>query len=227
MDILDMASKNSDLLFLAFTNGTLIDKKTAERIAYLPMGRNVDFGLMPTPGQRLEFRELIWNIIEHKKLFLLDFWNHGTLVNGCIAAGRSGGYLHIHWNGNVMPCVFTPYSSGNIIDVYNSSGSLADIWNSPFLSSIRDWQKKQGHGRKNSGSKNAVLPPHGNLLTPCPYRDHYEQFIRLVKQHNGKPQDDSAAMMLKDLQYYKKMALYDKELEKLFAPLWQQKYSGK
>jgi len=33
--------------------------------------------------------------------------------------------------------------------------------------------------------------------------------------------------MLKDLQYYKKMALYDKELEKLFAPLWQQKYSGK
>jgi MoaA/NifB/PqqE/SkfB family radical SAM enzyme len=305
-DMLDMASKNPGLLFLAFTNGTLIDKKTAERIAacrnitpafsvegmqaatderrgegifdrvtaamdlmkeagapfgisvtvnrnnctsvlseeflnfffarmgafygfyfqYLPMGRNADFGLMPTPGQRLKFRELIWKTIEDKKLFLLDFWNHGTLVNGCIAAGRGGGYLHIDWNGNVMPCVFTPYSAGNIVDIYNSGGTLADIWGSPFLSSIRDWQKQQGHGRKNSDS-NAVSSPQGNLLTPCPYRDHYEQFIQLVKQHNSKPQDDSAAIMLKDTQYYKKMTAYDKELAKLFDPLWQQKYAGR
>ena len=306
-DMLDIACKNPDLLFLAFTNGTLIDKKTAERIAacrnitpafsvegmraetdkrrgegifdrvaaamdlvkeagaplgisvtvnrnncasvlseefldfffmkmgafygfyfqYLPMGRNADFDLMPTPGQRLEFRELMWKTIEDKKLFLLDFWNHGTLVNGCIAAGRGGGYLHIDWNGNVMPCVFTPYSAGNIVDIYRSGGSLADIWNSPFLSSIRDWQKQQGHGRKKSGSKNAVSSPQGNLLTPCPYRDHYEQFIELVKKNNGQPQDNSAAMMLKDLQYYKKMTLYDKELAKLFDPVWQKEYAGK
>jgi len=307
IDILDVASNNPGLLFLAFTNGTLIDEKTADRIAacknltpafsvegmrsatdkrrgegifdrviaamdlmkeagapfgisvtvnrnnctsvlseefldfffknmgafygfyfqYLPMGRNANFSLMPTPGQRLEFRELIWKKVEDKKLFLLDFWNHGTLVNGCIAAGRGGGYLHIDWNGNVMPCVFTPYSAGNIVDIYSNGGSLADIWNSPFLSSIRDWQKQQGHGRKNSGSKNDDSSPQGNLLTPCPYRDHYGQFIKLVKQHSGMPQDDSADMMLKDPQYYKKMTLYDKELAELFDPLWQQKYVGK
>ncbi|MBM3700467.1 MAG: radical SAM protein [Actinobacteria bacterium] len=306
-DILDIAFKNPDLLFLAFTNGTLIDKKTAGRIAacknitpafsvegmgpktderrgkgifgritaamdlmkeagapfgisvtvnrnncasvlsgefldfffkkmgafygfyfqYLPMGRNADFGLMPTPGQRLKFRELIWKVIEDKKLFLLDFWNHGTLVNGCIAAGRGGGYIHIDWNGNVMPCVFTPYSAGNIADVYRSGGNLDNIWNSPFLSSIRNWQKQQGHGRKNTGTKNLESIAKGNLLTPCPYRDHYEQFIQLVKQNNSKPQDDSAAMMLNDAQYYKKMASYDRELEKLFDPVWQQKYTDK
>ncbi len=306
-DILDVASKNPDLLFLAFTNGTLIDKKTAERIAacanitpafsaegmraetdkrrgkgvfdrviaamdlmkdagspfgisvtvnrnncasvlteefldfffnnmgafygfyfqYLPMGRNADFDLMPTPGQRLEFRELIWKIIEDKKLFLLDFWNHGTLVNGCIAAGRGGGYLHIDWNGNVMPCVCTPYSAGNIADIYSSGGGLADIWNSPFLSSIRDWQKQQGHGRKNSGNMTGTSTLRGNLLTPCPYRDHYEQFVKFVKKFNGKPQDDSAAMILKDPKYYEKMTLYDKKLAKLFDPVWQKEYEGK
>jgi hypothetical protein len=48
-----------------------------------------------------------------------------------------------------------------------------------------------------------------------------------VKKHNGKPQDNSAAMMLKDLQYYNKMKIYDKELAKLFDTVWQKEYAGK
>ena len=36
-----------------------------------------------------------------KPIFLLDFWNDGEYVHGCIAGGRR--YLHINANGDVEP----------------------------------------------------------------------------------------------------------------------------
>ncbi len=184
---------------------------------YLPVGRNADFKLMPTPSQRFEFWKEIWNIIEKKKLFLLDFWNHGPLVKGCISAGRDGGYLHIDWNGKVMPCVFTPFSAGNINDIYKNGGTLNDLWKTPFLKSIRDWQKEYGHGSGNPIEK-------GNLLIPCPYRDHYRQFLKLIEEYGPEPEDQSAYECLQDLEYCKNMAAYDEELAKLFNPVWEQEY---
>ncbi|MBN1299520.1 MAG: radical SAM protein, partial [Actinobacteria bacterium] len=305
--ILDIAYKNPDLLFLVFSNGTLINKQTAESIAecknitpafsvegmrdttdnrrgagifdkvidamnlirqsgapfgmsvtvnsnncnevlsdefldffftdtgvfyafyfqYLPMGRNADFNLMPSPFQRLEFRKKVLNIIEEKKLFLLDFANHGTLVNGCIAAGRSGGYLHIDWHGNVTPCVFLPYVAQNITDVYKNGGNITDIWKNPFLASIRDWQASHGHGRKNNAKKNSGLSQASNLLMPCPYRDHYEEFLKIAKKHNPKPQDTSSGNTLNDEDYLKNMSSYDKELQKIFDPVWNKDFLQK
>lgn len=295
--ILDIVEQHPDMLFLVFTNGTLINSETASRIGrlgnitpafsvegmssatderrgdgtfnavlramhhmrkagtpfgismtvnrenyralqsddfldfffneqgafygfyfqYLPIGRNVSFNLMPTPQQRHAFWQELWNIIERKKLFLIDFWNHGPLANGCIAAGRDGGYLYIDWNGKVMPCVFTPYSVGNIHEIYQDNGTLNDVWRMPLLRSIRQWQVEHGYGNK-------VLTADGNWLRPCPYRDHHEQFVQWLRQYQPDPEDESARGILCDPEYHRTLFEYDQELAEVFDLPWKREY---
>jgi MoaA/NifB/PqqE/SkfB family radical SAM enzyme len=74
-------------------------------------------------------------VVRQRHLFLLDFWNHGPMVEGCIAAGRDRGYLHIDWNGNVMPCVFMPYVAANLFEIYDRGGTLNDVWTTLFVPS--------------------------------------------------------------------------------------------
>ena len=106
-----------------------------------PIGRGADFDRLPTPEQSLEFWQRSWEVVIKRRLFLLDFWNHGPLVEGCISAGRERGYIYIDWNGKVMPCVFAPYSTANIQEVYARGGTLDDVWNSPWFRAIRQWQR--------------------------------------------------------------------------------------
>jgi len=298
--ILDIVEQNPDILFLAFTNGTLIDNETAFRMGemgnittafsvegmrqvtderrgkgifdkvlqgmenmrkagvpfgisatvnrencdkllsdefldyffytqdafyafyfqYLPIGRNVCFDMMPSPQQRFEFWQKTWQIIEKKNLFLIDFWNHGPIANGCIAAGRDGGYLHIDWNGEVMPCVFTPYSVGNVNNTYQQNGTLNDLWNMPFLNAIRRWQIDYGYG-------NAGLTINGNWLKPCPYRDHHKLFMQWLEQYKPEPENESAAYILNDSEYHHKLIEYDHELNKVFDLTWRNEYIDK
>jgi MoaA/NifB/PqqE/SkfB family radical SAM enzyme len=185
---------------------------------YLPIGRNADFDLMPTAEQRVGFYHKIWKQVRKNRFFLLDFWNHGTLVNGCIAAGREGGYFYVDWNGRVMPCVFAPYSAGNIYDIYRyNKMTLDDIWDQPFYRAIRKWQKDFGFGKKRATSK-------GNLLTPCPYRDHHQKFLEWVREFDIEPEDASARELLMDPSISMKMIEYDKELAELFGPIWEKDY---
>ncbi len=185
---------------------------------YLPIGRNADFDLMPDASQRASFYNKIWSQIEKNKYFLIDFWNHGTLVNGCIAAGREGGYFYVDWNGKVMPCVFAPYGTGNIYDIYRDNKmTLNDIWNLPFYSAIRKWQRDFGFGEKRAIRK-------GNLLRPCPYRDHHKQFLDWVKEYDIEPEDFSARELLAKTDIGKKMKKYDEELAGLFDPIWEKDY---
>jgi len=296
-DMLDIVKKNPDCLFLSFTNGTLIDSKTAERLGecknltpafsvegmrdltderrgkgvfnrvlesmdlmrdvgvpfglsvtvnsqncldvledefldfffnkqgafygfyfqYLPIGRDADFHLMPSPTQRLEFRHRIWDVIGQKKLFLLDFWNHGPLVNGCISAGRDGGYLYIDWNGDVMPCVFAPYISGNIHELYKNGKTLNDLLKVPFLETVRKWQEDYGFGKDDISKK-------GNLLMSCPYRDHNSLFMEWVKKYKLKTEDGSTGDVISSEAYNKKMSDYDRELAELLDPVWEKEY---
>jgi len=316
--ILDIAEKNKDLLFLVFTNGTLINENIAKKIGecknttlafsvegmqkatdsrrgekvfnrvlnsmalmrkvgvpfgisvtvnrencsqvlddefldyffinqgvfygfyfqYLPIGRNPNFDLMPTVNQRLKFWDRMWQVIEDKRLFLIDFWNHGTMVKGCISAGRDGGYLHIDWDGNIMPCVFLPYIAGNIYEYYESGKNLTHVLDQPFLKAIREWQKQNGHGIKDP-------IPEGNLLTPCPYRDHYQDLSDLVKKYkpayqfdylakercenlNGKITGENGCPdLIDDKDYHNSFISYDEQLKKIFDPIWQKLYMGK
>jgi MoaA/NifB/PqqE/SkfB family radical SAM enzyme len=295
--ILDIAKKNPDCLFLAFTNGTLINRDMALKIAdcknitpaisveglknatdirrgegtfekvlaamdqmkkvgapfgisvtvsnencvsvledefldfffknkgafygfyfqYLPIGRNADFNRMPTPQQRFMFWQRVWEVIEKRKIMLLDFWNHGTLVDGCVAAGRDGGYLHIDWDGNVTPCVFAPFSAGNIVEIYDSGGDINTIWKSGFFKAIRDWQKEYGFGKNCPEEK-------GNLMMSCPYRDHHPQFLEWIKQYKTIPSDYGSDKTFMGSRYCSNMAGYGKELAELMDPVWKEKY---
>ncbi|MCD6295811.1 MAG: radical SAM protein, partial [Deltaproteobacteria bacterium] len=85
---------------------------------YMPIGRHFTLDLMVTPEQRLNMFRRVQYFLKEKKLFLVDFWNSGMASNGCISAGRCGGYFVVDWKGDVLPCVFFPYKTHNIIQTY-------------------------------------------------------------------------------------------------------------
>lgn len=186
---------------------------------YMPIGRGFTLDLLVTPEQRLRMWRRTWQIIRERKIMLADFWNCGTVSNGCIAAGRTGGYLYIDWNGKVMPCVFVPYSPANILDIYRNGGTLDDIYDLPYFGAIRHWQWEYGYGRTRPEE-------HDNWLIPCSIRDHYDVGRSLIEQHHPEPEDQAAAEALLDGNYYEGMMAYDEELRAVFDPIWQREYLG-
>ena len=100
---------------------------------YVPIGKEPDMELMPTPEQRDYRRERILEIRRTKNIIVSDFWNDGPLVNGCMAGGKN--YLHINVNGDVEPCVFVHFASDNI-----KEKSLEDILTSKFFLAFRKRQ---------------------------------------------------------------------------------------
>jgi len=180
---------------------------------YMPIGHRPNLELMPSPEQRIAFWRKTWRIVEEKKLFLIDFWNHGPLVKGCISAGRSGGYVHIDWEGRVMPCVFVPYSAGNVNEVYARGGNLEDIWRAPFLESIREWQDSYGYA-------NGTASLHANWLRPCPFRDHHRLFQEWVNLHRPTPVDGT------EEECWSGLCEYGDELKSLADDIWEREYIG-
>jgi len=180
---------------------------------YMPIGRSFTLDLMPTPEQRKWMWQRTWEIIRQRHIFLADFWNHGTLSDGCIAGGRTRGrgYLYIDWNGAVSPCVFVPYSPVNVNDVYAKGGTLNDIWAEPFFAGIRGWQENYWQGK-------------GNWLAPCIIRDHHTDLRRLIAQHEPDPTDESARIALLDPDYARGLEEYDEQYQTLSGPLWEMHY---
>ena len=180
---------------------------------YMPIGRSVSLDLMPTPQQRLWMWHKSWELIREKSYFLADFWNHGTVCDGCLSAGSDtgGGYFYIDWNGTVSPCVFMPYSPININDAYRDGKTLNDVWQEPFFASLRDWQKSY----KNSN---------GNWLMPCPIRDHHADLRKMIAVHHPEPSDESAQEALLDLDYAAGMDRYDRAYQTLSDVIWQVHY---
>jgi len=291
--LLDAAEKHPDVLFMFYTNGTLIDEKTAQRIAalgnvtpaisvegwhertderrgvgvfdkilaameqlrkagvffgisltatrhnveeilseefidyffeqqgafygwifqYMPIGRSFTLDLMPTPEQRLWMWKRSWEIVKKRKIFLADFWNHGTLSNGCIAGGRArgGGYLYIDWNGHVSPCVFVPYSPVNVKEIYAQGGTLNDVWANPFFAAIRGWQE-------------SYMQSKGNWLAPCLNRDHHAVLNHLIAKHEPEPIDESAREALIDPDYGRGLEHYGELYENLSESIWHEQY---
>jgi len=301
--ILDVIERNSDMLFLVFTNGTLVDRRVARRLAasgnamlafsveglerstdarrgtgtfagvmralselkdagapagisvtatrdnceeilsdefidfffrenlvffevlfqYVPQGRDPNAALMPTPEQRLRMWQRSWEIIEERKVFVFDFWNHGTLVGGCMAAGRERGYLHVDWEGNVCQCVFVPYSAGNIYEVHSLGGTLEDIWASPFMSGLRSWQRLRATG----DAACEVEPAGPGMVCACPVRDHYADFRELVLSTGATPIGASAAACLSSPTYTCSMVRHGREFAELSRPVLEAEYACK
>jgi MoaA/NifB/PqqE/SkfB family radical SAM enzyme len=183
---------------------------------YMPIGRGIDFDYMITPEQRLNMYKRGRVINEELGFNYIDFWNNGYMSWGCIAAGRKGGYLYIDWNGNVMPCVFVPYSPVNIHDVYNNGGNLSTVLKSEYFQSIRDWQKEYGFLKNKDEVKNRI--------TPCFIRDHHDKFHEITKKHTVKPIDIPAEEALESDQYHQQMVQYGKDISNILDPVWEKDF---
>jgi MoaA/NifB/PqqE/SkfB family radical SAM enzyme len=295
-DILNLAEGHDDNYFLVFTNGTLIDKKEADRMAelgnvtpaisvegfeketderrgkgvyrkilaamenlrevgvpfgvsltatrdnaelllsdefldfcfnqqgaiygwifqYMPIGCKFTLDLLITPEQRLSMYLRERELVEKHRMFVADFWNSGSISDGCLCAGRAGGYFYVDWHGNVMPCVFTPYSTHNIKDVYQSGGNVNTILQAPFLKAVREWQAGYGY----------MQPSHlvGNEITPCPIRDHHRSFYDIVKEQNARPINPEAEEALKTKDFIEGLCKYGREVAELTDDIWDKEY---
>jgi len=183
---------------------------------YMPIGREFNLEMVPTPQQRFEMLKRTWRYIYEDGYFVADFWNCGTFSDGCISAGRHGGYFYIDWNGNVQPCVFNPYYVQNINEVYASGGDLNTILNSPFFQRIRRWV--------DSRSYDPPAEEMGNIFAPCAIRDHYDVMHPLIKEMGAKPADEQAREALASPEYYRGMVEYGRQLEEITAPVWEREY---
>src|SRR5690606_4559419 len=56
---------------------------------YMPLGKDAALDLLVTPEQREFMYHKIRKMRKEKPIFLMDFWNDGEYVNGCIAGGRN------------------------------------------------------------------------------------------------------------------------------------------
>ncbi len=186
---------------------------------YMPMGRSFTLDLMMTPDQRLRLFERVWWLVRNRHLFIADFWNSATATNGCLAAGRAGGYFHVNWNGDVSPCVFFPYAPVNVKEVFARGGTLDDVWEHPFFADIRRWQREYGY--REAGE---ACPDCGNWLAPCLIRDHHATFLEMVRRHEPAPIDEDARAALADPAYHQGLERFGRELEELTGPVWRRSY---
>jgi MoaA/NifB/PqqE/SkfB family radical SAM enzyme len=184
---------------------------------YMPIGRGPTFDMMITPEQRrqLWFRER--HIQRDRGIFVIDFWNGGPISDGCISAGRKGGYLYIDWFGNVMPCVFVPYSVGNIkTDFFDKGKNVDDILKTPFFTKLRDWQA--GYSYKVPAEKA------GNEIVPCPIRDHHDEFHKIAEESKAIPVGKTTEIAFRDKKFIRDLTEIGRKADMATKDLWAQEY---
>jgi MoaA/NifB/PqqE/SkfB family radical SAM enzyme len=129
---------------------------------YMPLGADAQPDLLATPEQREFMYHRVREMRKTKPIFVMDFWNDGEFVGGCIAGGRN--YLHINAAGDVEPCAFIHYSNANIHD-----SSLLEALKQPIF---REYAAGQ--------------PFNKNHLRPCPLLDNPEKLRAMVKRSGAK-----------------------------------------
>lgn len=135
---------------------------------FMPIGAGSPVELMANPEQRAYMYKRVREIRETKPMFVLDFWNDGEYVEGCIAGGRR--YFHINSNGDAEPCAFIHYATENIRQT-----SILDILRSPLFMQYHKGQ-----------------PFNQNHLRPCPLLDNPEKLDEMVHAsgaHSTQPID--------------------------------------
>jgi len=183
---------------------------------YMPIGRAPSLDLMVTPEQRIRLYERARELCFNERRFIVDFWNNGPVSRGCISAGRDYGYFYIDWNGNITPCVFNPYTSINVNQLYQSGKSMDDALQTPLFKEIRKWQKEYGYMRPLKEVK--------NWLTPCLIKDHHDCFCEIRSKTNAQPIDEWAELAMEDEEYQARLTECGKKVQELSKPLWEKYY---
>jgi MoaA/NifB/PqqE/SkfB family radical SAM enzyme len=142
---------------------------------YVPVGREPNIYLMPTPEQRDGLREWVGTVRATLPILVADFWNDGPVVGGCISGGRK--YFHINARGDVEPCVFCHFAMHNI-----KNHSLKEALNSPLFKAIR-----------------AQQPFHENLLRPCMLVDKPELGRKMALETGAYFTHPGAEIIFSDL----------------------------
>jgi len=142
---------------------------------YIPIGREPDTALMPTPKQRYTLGARIRRIRETRTVFVADFWNDGPHVDGCIMGGKR--YFHINVHGDVEPCVFAQFTVDNVKDK-----PLVECLRSRFFQELR---KRQPFSK--------------DLRRPCAIIDNPEVLREVVRLGGAKPSYDSNLKLVTDL----------------------------
>lgn len=167
---------------------------------YMPVGKDDDPSLMPTPEQRAEYGKFIRKIRGHLPIYPMDFWNDAPYVGGCIAGGRR--YLHINHKGEVEPCIFTHFAVDNI-----KEKSLVEVLNSDFFKEIR---KRQ--------------PFHENLLLPCMIIDSPWILREIVQKTGAHPTHPGADDII--TKFAPIIDEYAKGVRKALNPIWIEEFHG-
>ncbi len=162
---------------------------------FLPVGKDPDVSLMPTPEQREYLRRRGSQLREKYPIFIADFWNDAPHVGGCIAGGRN--YIHINANGDVEPCVFTHFAVDKIHDK-----TLLEVLQSDFFRKIRSKQ-----------------PYSENLLTPCMIIDNPDVYREVVHSCNAYPTHDGAEDVLTKIK--DDLDDYGRRFRALSDPIWE------
>ena len=168
---------------------------------YIPIGIKPNFELMPTPQQRKERYEITRKVRHSMPMLIADFWNDGSLVNGCMAGGAQ--YLHINAKGLVEPCVFQHFAVDDI-----RKKPLVEVLRAPFFKAIQQ-----------------EIPYCENLLRPCMIIDHPEILKSMVEKYGAEETHDGAATIINEL--HEQLMDSAEEWRVIAEELWAKDYGYK
>lgn len=165
---------------------------------YIPVNGAADFSLMVTPQQRNHLRKQVMAVRNSRPIFVLDFWNDGNYVQGCIAGARR--YFHVNALGDVEPCVYTHIATDNIWEK-----PLAEALNSRLFRHIR-----------------SIQPHNQNHLRPCMIIDNPHVMRAVIRQVNPRFTHPGA----EEIYTVKKneMDAYAERWGKLADEIWKMEY---
>jgi MoaA/NifB/PqqE/SkfB family radical SAM enzyme len=181
----------------------MIDKGIVAQMyfLYIPVNGQGDLNLMVSPEQRNYLRKQVNRFRREKPLFVLDFWNDGPHVEGCIAGGRR--YFHINAKGDVEPCVYTHIAEHNIRDV-----SLAEALDSKLFRCIRRRQ-----------------PHNPNHLRPCMIIDNPHVYREVIKESGAYFTHPGAEQVVTDMA--DDLDAYARRFAELADRVWEEEYVKK
>ena len=126
-------------------------------IPFMPMGRD-EHQLTLTTAQVRELDGFARSVVERYPIFPSVGRSGSDLVTNCDAANRM---LHITADGDVEPCMFVPWTAGNI-----KTQTILEVMQSPFFQTIR--------GLNQTGE---------TRLNPCKWQN--SRFLELALRESG------------------------------------------